>query len=90
MGGARAPEQHGGRRWGPLLATETVTVRGVPGGSGERGRGGGEGEDDIPYYVLCTMRHRLAGTCLLDVVPMMLRAQGVVCVCVWRVVAARR
>ena len=40
----------GAAQWAEVgpVARMYVTVSGMPGGSGERGRGGGEGEDGIP------------------------------------------
>ena len=55
MGGARA----GAAQWaevGPVARVYvTVNASGMPGGSGERGRGGGEGEDGMPETRLCAV-----------------------------------
>ena len=75
-------------------------------GASERGRargwvGGSVGEDGIPFVRVLrvqTMRHKMAGTCLMDIVcrscrSMLLRARSVACVCVCvcvRSFAARR
>ena len=48
--GVWAARGAGAAQWAEVgpVARMYVTVSGMPGGSGERGRGGGEGEDGIP------------------------------------------